>query len=303
MKLAFPQRRPIVFSLLLVLMFVVALSIASIVSSALKLSTVATTAIGYSLLTVAVVILLSRLHWWRKIGLGLPAQRGLLWYFVVAFLPVLLNGLSVGAITSGVGLVLFMFGTAMLVGFVEEVVFRGMMLQALLIRGPWQAAIISSLIFGCAHALNLLSGANVVATLLQIGAAMALGFMFAALALRTHTILPLIVAHGLINFFGFLAYNSSVVTTGLSGLVILVTAVEILLYTSYGVFLMRQIQARTAAAAPQPPSLTMSETVWVPSPSQLDCIVRLCATCDGERQRGDGPVTWSASPHGGGVCA
>jgi hypothetical protein len=46
MNLAFLQRRPIVFSLLLVLMFVVALSIASIVSSALKLSTVATTAIG-----------------------------------------------------------------------------------------------------------------------------------------------------------------------------------------------------------------------------------------------------------------
>jgi membrane protease YdiL (CAAX protease family) len=213
------------------------------------------------MLTVAVVIFLSSLHWWREIGLGLPAQRRLLWYFVVAFLPVLLNGLSVGAITSGVGVVLFMFGTAMLVGFVEEVVFRGMALQALLIRGPWQAAVISSLIFGCAHALNLLSGANVGATLLQIGAAMALGFMFAALALRTHTILLLIVAHGLINFFGFLAYNSSVVTTGLSGLVILVTVVEILLYTSYGVFLMRQVQARTAAAAPQTPSLTMSETV------------------------------------------
>jgi membrane protease YdiL (CAAX protease family) len=263
MKLAFPERRPIVFSLLLVFMFLLALAIASVVSSALKLSTVATTAIGYGILALIVVILLGRLHWWREMGFGLPAQRSLLWFFVVALIPVLLNGLSVGASNPGIAQVLFIFGTAMLVGFVEETVFRGMILRALLIRGPWQAAIISSLIFGLAHALNLLSGANVGATLLQVGETLALGFMFAALALRTQTILPLIVAHGLIDFFGFLAYNSSVVTTGLSVLVVLVTCAEILLYTIYGIFLMRQVRGRRSASSPITPphreALTTSE--------------------------------------------
>lgn len=251
MKHAFPQRRPLLFSLLLVVMFLAVFVLASLVASVLKLSTLATTALGYSMLAVIVLLLLSRLRWWREIGLGLPAQRRLLWFFVVACIPVLLNGLSVGATLPAVGPILLIFAAAMLVGFVEEVVFRGMMLHALLIRGPWQAAIISSLFFGVAHALNLLSGTNVGATLLQIGEALALGFMFAALALRTQTILPLIVAHGLIDFFGFLAYNSSVVTTSLSGLVIVVTGVEILLYTVYGIFLMRQVQARTSAAAPR----------------------------------------------------
>ena len=72
-----------------------------------------------------------------------------------------------------------------------------------------------------------LRGANLAATLLQVVYAVAIGLMYAALALRTQTILPLIVTHGLTDFFGYLALNSTVVTTGLSTLVYIVTAGEI----------------------------------------------------------------------------
>jgi membrane protease YdiL (CAAX protease family) len=177
-------------------MFVIALAIASIAASAWDLSALGTTAIGYSILTLAVVVVLTRFHWWGDMGLGLPAQRRQLWLFVVAFLPALMNALS-NLQNPGMAGILLILVTASAVGFVEEIVFRGMMLQALLSRGPWQAALISSLLFGLAHGFNLLSGTNVGATLLQIGEATALGFMFAALALRTHTILLLVAAHGL----------------------------------------------------------------------------------------------------------
>ena len=102
--------------------------------------------------------------------------------------------------------------------------------------------------------MNLLFGANLGATLLQMGYTLALGFMFAALALRTHTILLLIVAHSLTDFFGFLAYNSSVVTTGLSGLVMVVTCIEILLYAGYGLYLMRGMSLRPTLKDVQPPA-------------------------------------------------
>lgn len=247
-RIGFPERRPILFSFLLVVPFLIALTIASVVSSLLNLPALAMTAIGYSLLTLAMIILLRRLGWWGKIGLGLPVPRRNLWFFTVAFIPVLLNALS-NFNSPTVGVILFTLATAMAVGFVEEVCFRGMMLRALLTRGPWQAALISALIFGVAHSFNLLTGANVAATTLQIGYTLAIGFMFAALTLRTRTMLLLIVAHSLTDFFGFLAYNSSVVTTSLSMLVIAVSSIEIVLYIIYGVYLMGQVQAHPAASA------------------------------------------------------
>ena len=102
--------------------------------------------------------------------------------------------------------------------------------------------IISSLFFGIAHLFNLAGGANLAATLLQVVYAFAIGLMFAALAVRTQTILPLIVIHGLIDFFGFLALNSTVVTMGVSTFTFVTTAGEIVAYLVYSIILMRQMK-------------------------------------------------------------
>lgn len=99
--------------------------------------------------------------------------------------------------------------------------------------------------FVIAHLLNLAAGANLAATLLQIVYALAIGLMYAALALRTQTILPLIVTHGLTDFFGFIALNSAVVTTGINTLAFVVTAGEIIIYLSYSIILMRQVKRQS----------------------------------------------------------
>ena len=83
---------------------------------------------------------------------------------------------------------------------------------------------------------------------MQVVYALAIGLMYAALALRTRTILPLIVTHGLTDFVGFLALNSTVNTTGLSSLAYLVMAGEIIVYTAYSIILMRQVKPQTRGA-------------------------------------------------------
>jgi membrane protease YdiL (CAAX protease family) len=167
-----------------------------------------------------------------------------LWFFLVAFLPIIVNIVFAGVAYPGIGRVLLFLAIALAVGFVEEAFFRGMMLHALSVRGLWQAAIISSIFFGVAHLLNVAAGANLASTILQIFYAFAIGLMYAALALRTQTILPLIVTHGLTDFFGFIALNSTVVTSGVSTLALLVTAGEIVIYLAYSVFLMRQVRTQ-----------------------------------------------------------
>lgn len=65
-----------------------------------------------------------------------------------------------------------------LVGFLEEVIFRGLLFRALSPKGLKQAIVISSLTFGMGHIVNLLAGAEPISTLLQICYATAIGFLF-----------------------------------------------------------------------------------------------------------------------------
>ncbi len=249
MKSSFPQRRPMLFVVLLLLVVLVTYLIAGTITHAFKLPTLATYVIGNGVLALIAMLLLSRLHWWREAGFRLPAKPHYLWFFTVPCLPIILNIAFSGVSYPGIGRLLLFLAIALLVGFVEETYFRGMMLRALRMRGPWQAVIISSLFFGILHLLNVAAGANLAATLLQVVYTVAFGLMYAALALRTQTILPLIVTHGLTDFFGYLALNSTVVTTGLSTLVFIVTAGEIIVYTAYSILLMRQLKAQAFGAA------------------------------------------------------
>jgi len=100
--------------------------------------------------------------------------------------------------------------------------------------------VISSFLFGIAHLFNVVAGANLAATLLQVVYALAIGSMYAALRVHTQTILPLIAIHGLTDFFGFLALNSTVVTTGVNTLTFVLTVGEIVVYLAYSIILMYQ---------------------------------------------------------------
>ncbi len=242
-RIAFPQRRPILFSVVLLLVILVIYFLAGAITFQLKLPPVTISIIGDTALALIAILLLSRLHWWQEAGFRLPLKPHSLWFFLIPCLPVGFNAFS-GIGYPGMARLLLFLALALVVGFVEEAFFRGMILRALVVRGPWQAVLISSFFFGIAHLFNLAAGANLGATLLQVGYALAIGLMYAALALRTRTILPLIILHGLTDFFGFLALNSTVVTTSVNTLVLLLTAGEIVIYTVYSFWLMRQVKSQ-----------------------------------------------------------
>ncbi|MBK9304296.1 MAG: CPBP family intramembrane metalloprotease [bacterium] len=88
-------------------------------------------------------------------------------------------------------------------GFAEEVVFRGVALRALLPGGALRAAVLSSAIFGLLHLANLVSGADPVATGLQVVFAGLFGFAAAAPRLVTGTLWPLVAIHALQDFLAF----------------------------------------------------------------------------------------------------
>lgn len=85
------------------------------------------------------------------------------------------------------------------VGFLEELIFRGFLFKALCRENVKQAVLISGITFGIGHVINLLNGADVVPTLLQICYAAAAGILFALIFHRSGSLLPCILAHSAIN--------------------------------------------------------------------------------------------------------
>ena len=87
------------------------------------------------------------------------------------------------------------------VGFLEELIFRGLLFNAMLPNGKNSAIIVSSITFGIGHIINLFngSGAELLPNLLQVVYAIAVGFMFVMIYYRTKSLLPCIITHGVFN--------------------------------------------------------------------------------------------------------
>ena len=87
------------------------------------------------------------------------------------------------------------------VGFLEEVIFRGLLFTAIAKNNVKSAVIISSLTFGIGHIINLFngSGMNLVENLCQIVFAIAVGFLLVTIFYRGGSLLPCILVHSAIN--------------------------------------------------------------------------------------------------------
>lgn len=90
-------------------------------------------------------------------------------------------------------------GSMLCVGFLEEVIFRGFLFNAMKKDGLKTAVIVSSLTFGAGHIVNLLMGAPLLDTLLQLVYASAAGLMFTVIFLKGGSLIPCILSHGVLN--------------------------------------------------------------------------------------------------------
>ncbi|MCM1055246.1 MAG: CPBP family intramembrane metalloprotease [Bacteroides sp.] len=86
------------------------------------------------------------------------------------------------------------------VGFLEEIIFRGFLFKALCRTGVKRAVIISAVTFGIGHIVNLFRGTQeLLPTVLQICYAVAIGFLFTLIFLRSGSLLPCIITHSAVN--------------------------------------------------------------------------------------------------------
>ena len=120
------------------------------------------------------------------------------------------------------------------VGFLEELIFRGLLFQAMAKDGVRSAIIVSSVTFGIGHIVNLIngSGAELLPNLLQVLYAVAIGFAFVMIYWKTKSLLPCIIVHSVFN--GLSAFANEAVMTPqrqiISGILLAVIAGGYALY-------------------------------------------------------------------------
>lgn len=157
--------------------------------------------IAPSLAAAALCLLLAVVvfRWWREVGLAQGPQRGTLkviwpWLlFLALFAASALNGgLPPTSVT------LFITANTLLVGWSEEVMFRGVWLRGLFRSyGIWVAIMGSSALFGAMHVLNVFLTGDLRGAILQAVAALLSGVFLTAVRLRTGSLWTGIVLHWL----------------------------------------------------------------------------------------------------------
>ena len=118
------------------------------------------------------------------------------------------------------------------VGFLEEVIFRGLLFVAIAKNNIRSAVIISSVTFGIGHIINLFngSGMNLVNNLCQIIFAIAVGFLLVTIFYRGKSLLPCIIVHSAINILSTFA-NDTELTVEMHLLHIVILIVVTVAYT------------------------------------------------------------------------
>ena len=100
------------------------------------------------------------------------------------------------------------------VGFLEEVIFRGLLFEAIAKNNIKSAVIISSVTFGIGHIINLFNGRgmDLVNNLCQIVFAIAVGFLLVTIFYRGGSLIPCIIVHSAINTLGTFANDTNLTT-------------------------------------------------------------------------------------------
>lgn len=99
------------------------------------------------------------------------------------------------------------------VGFLEEMIFRGLLFQAMAKDDVKSAIIVASITFGIGHIVNLIngSGAELLPNLLQVLYAVAIGFALVMIYCKTKSLAICIVIHSVFNGLSAFA-NEAVIT-------------------------------------------------------------------------------------------
>ena len=231
------QNNEILFAVLWIVIYVLSFSNADMLSEAIGMPKLITVIVG-AILSVILLLFAKKNDLLAYLGLcpAKVAAKNVLYWIPLAVITAvnLLCPFAQGqnVLTAILGVISMCF-----VGFLEELIFRGLLFKAMCRDNVKTAILVSSLTFGVGHIVNLLTGAPLLETLLQLAYAAAVGFCFTAVFYVSGSIFPCIVSHAVTNSL------SVFVDTPSPLVLILTSALLIVLGLGYGLWMLRRGKA------------------------------------------------------------
>jgi membrane protease YdiL (CAAX protease family) len=151
-------------------------------------------ALGVLFGSIWMLIAITSNRWWPMVGVARPHDVDLLWLPFLALVVYFALNVARGSFASPTtGLVAL---NTLLVGVSEELMFRGVLIEAALAKFSARIAVLLvAVVFGAMHSLNALLTGDVGLGLGQAGIAMVFGLWATSLRVRTGSVLPLIAIH------------------------------------------------------------------------------------------------------------
>ena len=152
-----------------------------------------------TIFSIALIILMIILKRTSYYGLTKVKNLKRYLYFIPLFLIVSVNLWNGININNSTGEIIFHILTMINIGFIEEIIFRGFLFKMMAKDNIKSAIIISAITFGIGHIVNLLNGADLIPTLMQICYAISIGYLFVIIFYKSKSLIPCIITHCLVN--------------------------------------------------------------------------------------------------------
>ncbi len=184
-----------------------------------------------ALASTAVVIFIMVLRLSEGVGtFSLRLNKGVLALLpvaVVSFIP-LFNGINIPSAWMLVSTI----GISLMIGFYEELIFRGILLSKLAERGRKSALLVSSALFSLTHLLNMVGGADILDTIVQCVFAFGFGLVVASYKFDCDNLLAIIIVHALWDF------NFKIADTNFTDTVDIIHSLGLVLVLLWGIYLL-----------------------------------------------------------------
>ncbi len=187
------EKSKIWFAVVWIILYVVLTSIAENIDKSV-------TFVLHVVMSITLIFWLKKQDLFKEFGLQVSSKKAKNFLYFIPLILLSSVNLFVGfSMEISPWKMIFSIGSMLCVGFLEELIFRGLLFKAMAEDSVKWAIAVSSITFGIGHVINLLNGADLMPTICQIFEAMAFGYLFVIIFYRGKTLLPCIISHSFIN--------------------------------------------------------------------------------------------------------
>lgn len=230
MKKTLTQRKPVLVSVLWALLLLAFYILGGVITQVNKMNEINSLLVYGAIIWVSAFVAV--IYIWRSDSnfadrgfrtIQKGANISVLYYLPAVIME--LVGFAFGFSTVSISFILAVIFFTLAVGFAEEIYFRGLIFKILEVKSIKKAILISSIIFAVTHLCNLIGGADIQYTVIQLIFAFVFGIVVAEVIYLTKSLIPVILWHFLHDCISCIQKVPHINKLGIQAIMLIIYAV------------------------------------------------------------------------------